>query len=217
MTNFRKLPAVTMTATILGVLVLSFSVRSWAGEKNEDPMPEGISPKQWKEITKVNATTWQIEIHLDMPTLNPQAVQFAILDKDPALDYKAHLKRVTTLNRQQLESADSEPWKKMLRYVQMKVDWDNGFNKVTGADLVLLTTPPGVVISSNGPAGKKWVVTKCRDIDGRPVCWSIPIEVKIGKRENVTLNKDNTFDLQTPYDAAMNEPESARPATKSSP
>ena len=93
----------------------------------------------------------------------------------------------------------------------MKVDWDSGFSSITGQDVGLLTNCPGpnssaIVVSSNGPAGKKWLVTKCVDIDLRPYCWCIPVEVKIGKHVFVTLDKNNTFDLQPPYDAAMNEP-----------
>jgi hypothetical protein len=48
-----------------------------------------------------------------------------------------------------------------------------------------------------------WVITKAVRIKGRPVCWRIPVEVKTGKQVTITLNKDNTFDLQTPDDDAM--------------
>ena len=112
-------------------------------------------------------------------------------------------------------------WKEQVRYVQMKVDWDNCFKNVTGENVALLTNRPGasssgIVISSNEPAGKKWVVTKCVDIDQRPYCWCIPVDVKIGKQADVKLDKSNTFDLQTPYDTAMKEPnlDGDKPQTK---
>ena len=110
-------------------------------------------------------------------------------------------------SRQQLEKADTKPWKELVRVAQLKGDWDNGFKDVTGENLSLLTKQPGTVLSSNRPDGKKWVVTKTVDIEGRPVCWCIPVEVKIGKRVYVTFKKSNTFDLQTPYDDAMREPD----------
>jgi hypothetical protein len=88
----------------------------------------------------------------------------------------------------------------------MEVAWNAGFQKVTGDNLWLLTNP-GNVLTSNAPAGKKWVIAKTVRIKEQPVCWSIPIEVKIGKPVNVTLNKSNTLDLRTPYNDVMREPD----------
>ena len=34
---------------------------------------------------------------------------------------------------------------------------------------------------SNSPTGKKWIVTKIVVLDGKPICWCIPVEVKIGE------------------------------------
>lgn len=89
----------------------------------------------------------------------------------------------------------------------MLVSWDFGFRKVTGDRLWLLTTRPrgSFGLSSNGPAGKKWIVTKTVHVKGKPVCWCIPIEVKTGHGVEVTLNAGNTFDLKTLYDKAMRE------------
>jgi hypothetical protein len=75
---------------------------------------------------------------------------------------------------------------------------------VTGDNLWLLTQP-GNNLSSTSPAGKKWVATKTVRIKGRPICWSIPIEVKTGKQVTVTFNEGNTFDLQTSYDDVMKQ------------
>jgi hypothetical protein len=182
------------------------------GKSTKDRAPQIPSPKQIVEITRMEVATWQLELHLDMPKLDPQAVQYAIFDEDPASEYKAQIKRMQKPNRQQLENADTQLWKEQVRNVQMKVDWDNGFKNVTGENITLLTNRPGarssgIVVSSNGPSGKKWVVTKTVDIDGRPYCWSIPVEVKIGKHVFVKLGENNTFDLQSPYDTAMKEPQ----------
>ena len=52
---------------------------------------------------------------------------------------------------------------------QMKTDLDNGFKDVTGENLYLLTKK-GTELSSNGPVGQKWVVTRTVDMrDDRSV------------------------------------------------
>ena len=70
-----------------------------------------------------------------------------------------------------------------------------GFRAVHGNNLSLLIQHSdkdfpgsGAGIRSNGPAGKKWVVTKTVHLDGKPpVCWCIPVEVKKGEQVEVTL------------------------------
>jgi hypothetical protein len=114
-----------------------------------------------------------------------------------------------THNRQQLEKADKEARREQLRAIQMTVGWDLGFKKVTGDDLYLLVKGPGYSrtgMSSNAPGGKKWIVTKTVQIEGKPVCWCIPVEVKTGKSIDVTFDKSNTFDLRSAYDRAMQAP-----------
>jgi hypothetical protein len=213
MTNAIRLTVGPVIAIMLVFQLVIAGSRLPAAENKHDsasqlPFP---SAKQLQQIVKTQAETWQLHLRLDMPAMDPQAVQFAILDHDPAPAYKTHIKQMRKSHLQQLDSADTKPWKDQIRFILMKIDWDSGFASVTGVDLFLLTNSPrakssGTVLSSTEPAGKKWIVTKCVDIDGRPYCWSIPVELKIGKPVFVTLDKSNTFDLQRPYDAAMNEP-----------
>lgn len=66
-------------------------------------------------------------------------------------------------------------------------------------------------ISSNSAGGKRWVVSKTVQIDGKPACWCIPVEVETGKEVKVTLDKDNMFDLRAAYDKAMKEPADETP------
>jgi hypothetical protein len=179
-----------------------------------------LSAKRLEQIKRWQDKTWAINIQLDMPTLEPQAIQYAILDKDPAPKYTAHIKEMQKFNRQQLQEADTEEWKKLVRAAQLEGDWNHAvFRDVTGDNLSMLT-PPGRVVTaawftftaekkrgdaadatktrapvSDAPTGKKWIVTKTVRINGEPVCWSIPVEVKIGKPVYVTLNKSNTFNL----------------------
>ena len=65
------------------------------------------------------------------------------------------------------------------------------------------------MVSSNDPGGKKWIVTKIVNINGKPVCWCIPVEVKTGEEINVTFNEKNTFDLKNIYDKTMEERDDA--------
>jgi hypothetical protein len=187
-----------------------------------------LSAKQLEEIKRMQAMTWAVNIRLDLPTLEPQALQYTILDKDPALAYAAEIRKMQKFNRQQLQQADTKEWKEVVRSAQMEVAWNHaGFRDVTGDNLSLLTQPGHFVTASlatvekkrrvttdstkttprvsNAPGGKKWVVTKTVRIEGQPVCWSIPIEVKTGQQATVTFNKGNTFDLQTPYDKTMKQ------------
>ncbi len=90
----------------------------------------------------------------------------------------------------------------------MTVGWNLGFKKVTGDKLYLLAKGPRsskTTLSSNSPGGKKWFVTKTVRIDGKPVCWCIPVELAKGKRIEVTFEKSNTFDIQRVFDDAMQE------------
>lgn len=177
------------------------------------------------EKEKVKKETWQIRLDLNMPSLNPQAVQYAILDKDPVPDFIVQIKSMMNgFNLQQ--HANDEATKEQLRRLQMTMAWDLGFKKVTGDELCLLTKQPGMNFSghstlSNGPAGTKWIVTKTVHIEGKPVCWCIPVQVKTGSEATVTFNESNTFDLKTIFDKTIQEsadatPQSSKAETKAS-
>ncbi len=174
-------------------------------EVGKDQSAPLLSDKLMEQITQQRAKTWQIQLHLDMPSLEPGAVQYAVLDKDPVPGYIAQIKLLRKFHNQQLEQADTKTMERPGGVAQMKTDWDNGFKDVTGENLYLLTKK-GTELSSNGPVGQKWVVTRTVDIEGRPVCWSIPTEVKTGEKNDLTFDKSNTFDLQTLYDKVMKEP-----------
>jgi hypothetical protein len=173
-------------------------------ENGKEQSASLVSDKQLDQITKLQATTWQIVFHLDFPGLQPEAVQYAILDKDPVPGYTAQVKLVRQAFRQQIEQADTKSWKEKARIAQMRHSWDSGFKDVNGANLYLLTNK-GTVLAANSGAGKKWIVSRTVDVEGRPVCWCIPVELKIGEKIDISFDKSNTFDLQTPYDKAMGQ------------
>ncbi len=180
-------------------------------KKSEGEAPS-LSAAEKEDMKRLEGEAWQLSIDLDMPSLEPQAVQFAILDKDPVPDFIAHVQKMQSFSRRRLEKAASEARKEQLRAVDMTFSWDFGFEKVTGHDLAMLTntgdplSKSAAGIMSNGPGGKKWIVTKIVQIKGKPVCWCIPIEVTTGKSAHVTLSKSNTFDLQTVYDNTLRGP-----------
>ncbi len=167
-----------------------------------------LSPSEKENMKRIEGETWRIVMDLNMPSLEPQSVQYAILDKDPVPAFMARVERMRTFTGQQLERAGNEARKEQLHAIQMQVSWDLGFREVTGDRLYLLAKRPDRRFSrhsnqSNAPAGKKWIVTKTVAIEGKPVCWCIPVDVQTGKSTNVTLENNNRFDLQTAYKKAM--------------
>ncbi len=51
-------------------------------------------------------------------------------------------------------------------------------------------------MSSNGPAGRKWLTSKVTWQDGKPICWCVPVDAEIGKEVGVELNPTNVIDLE---------------------
>jgi outer membrane lipoprotein-sorting protein len=148
-------------------------------------------------------------VNLDAPDLTPPAVQCAVLDKDPVSGLRHTIKRMEGFYKSRLEQAKDASQKEMERAVQMSVAWDSGFADVKGNELYLLTATSEIGLMSNAPAGRKWVVTKIVHVEGKPVCWCLPVEVKAGEPAKVTLTGDNTFDLAAVFDDALGVTEKA--------
>jgi hypothetical protein len=161
---------------------------------------------QDKDLERWKRSTWQMTLKLDTPNLVPPAVQWTLLDKDPVPGFGARVKKMQGYKKQ-LERVDDEARKELFRSSQMTVCWDLGFKEVTGDQVNLLISAPGVYegVSSNAPSGKKWFVTKIVRIKGKPVCWCIPVTVETGKETQVTLTENNMFDLESAFDKAMRE------------
>ena len=103
-----------------------------AGNKHRSiPVFSDVDIKRWQ------SETWQMTVDLDMPNLKPQAVQFAILDKDPVPDFIATIKRMKKNSLKQLEKADNKARKEQLNDITMIVSWDSGFKNVSGDRLYL--------------------------------------------------------------------------------
>jgi hypothetical protein len=162
--------------------------------------------EQWK------STTWQIRPSLDVPDLDPEAVQIAVLDADPIERYRQAIAWDREKYRTALGAETDAAKRDMVKTVQMAGTWDLLFREVTGDQLHLLV-PSHVrgndgrvrmqIISSSGPGGRKWVATKVVYRGGKPVCWCVAVETVMGKESSVELKGGNTLDLQGMYERFM--------------
>jgi len=173
-------------ALTFAVISLVEALNAWAAE----------SPK-----------VWVLQISLDSPDLVPPAVQWALLDHDPVPEYKNRIAKSRAFNAKRLSEAKSESRMRIERGAQMSVAWDRSFRSVTGDQVHLLTSAPGVTqaLSSDEGEGPRWIVTKTVSIHGEPVCWCIPIETQLGANLDIKLKEKNRFDLLGVYESAMRE------------
>lgn len=118
---------------------------------------------------------WRLAIRLDGTGLDIPALQYALFSEDPKELLKQRMQR---------------------RPGPAPILWDLLFTQVTGDDVGLLISNPNSMVGmmSNGPGGKKWLVTKVSTQGGKAYCWSIPFETD-AEGEAIVLNKDNVMDL----------------------
>jgi len=180
------------------LLALMFAVSTVIGPSN----PRAAEPPN----------VWVLQISLDSPDLVPPAVQWALLDHDPVPEYKNRIAKSRAFNAKRLSEAKSESRMRIERGAQMSVAWDRNFRSVTGDQVHLLTTAPGVTqaFSSDADEGPRWLITKTVSILGEPVCWCIPIETQVGVNLHIKLTEKNRFDLLGVYESAMRDPAPAK-------
>ncbi|MBP7053790.1 MAG: hypothetical protein KBE65_22490 [Phycisphaerae bacterium] len=184
----------------------SFDVQKVALDNGMEVVRADGKPKEAKaSVLHGEEATWTLEQSLDMPELDPPAVQWAIVDENPLSDFIQRLEK----NRRGLATrvnVATDRQRDAVRYAQISVNWDIGFRKITADNLYLLTPAPRGTFSlrANTPAGTKWVVTKVVTIDKKPFCWCVPIEAKGGRSIPVVLNKESILDLTQVYDKVMN-------------
>lgn len=139
------------------------------------------------EMAIIEESTWWIWIDTDVRDLYQAGIQYALLDEDPLRLYQANL----GILRSNPKIGDEA-----LRRI---VAWNAVFEKVNGVEVGLL--PPisenQFSLRSNGPEGKKWLVTKVANrSNGEPVCWSLPVQVKKGGKYRLRLDETNYLDLK---------------------
>ena len=165
---------------ICGVLFLIFSGLNFAESKKDE----------------FKRTHYIIDIKLQMPGLDPPAVQMAVFYEDPVNYFDQHL-RIAKVNSY-VSDPNFDPTGWMLGC------WDGSFRMISGDRLYLLTMEPVRYTSSD--IGKKvWIVTKAARVGEKPVCWRIPLKVKFGKEYQVVLSKNNQFDLEGTFNKIMSD------------
>ncbi len=209
-TAFRELDARGVAAapyerTIQG-RTLSFNVRKVALDNGMEVLRADGKPREAKApVPHGEEVTWILEQSLDMPELNPPAVQWAIVDENPLPDFIQRLEK----NRRGLATranAASARQRDTVRCAQISANWDIGFRKITADNLYLLTPAPRGTFSfmANTPPGEKWFVTKVVTIDKKAFCWCVPVEAKDDRSIPLVLNKENILDLTQVYDKVVN-------------
>ena len=150
---------------------------------------------------------WVLQISLDDADLVPPAVQWALLDHDPAPEYRNRIAKSRAYNTKRLRETKSESQMRIERSAHISVAWNRAFRSVTGDQVHLLTSAPGVTqsLSSDADDGPRWIVTKTLSVHGEPVCWCIPIETQAGAVLTVKLTAKNRFDLLGVYESAMRD------------
>ena len=151
------------------------------------------------QADEVMYKNWRIKLKLDMPGLSPAAAIWTIFDKDPIPDFKERVKRVKELFTQDIESTAGEEEISIMTNAQIRVTWNAVFREVTGDRVYLLSGLPGTAqsFSSDTKPGLKWIVTKVVFVEGKPVCWAVPVEVKSDTMVDVVFDKDSVIDLVT--------------------
>ncbi len=162
-----------------------------------------------QDIQDWKNSTWQIRPILSMPDLDPEAAQLAVLDSDPIDSYRKALVQNRERFRQEIEAEDDPSKRSLLKTAQMTSAWDRLFKATTGDQVYLLVPSRSrtnesltrtFLISSNNPAGRRWLATKVVYHGNSPACWCVQVETVIGKEVQVELRGDNAIDLQRLYD-----------------
>ena len=187
---------IIMVPRLVSILIIILASGYWIVVSSADKFPLQLQPESF----------WRVNITLDVPNLIPPSVSLAIVSKDPVPAFVARIKQVRDIYKKQ--SPETDPIKnERLRSVEMSVNWEQAIHDVLQANERLNTLVPNGqhVSGSSGPAGKKWVVTRVVQINGKPICWYLPVEVKSGEEIKVTLTEDNAFDIGSLYDNAMQQ------------
>jgi RNA polymerase sigma factor (sigma-70 family) len=170
-----------------------------------DELPGAGGPATRGKGGKVQDEIWRMAMSLRASKRLPSAVQWAMFDHDPVPAFKSRIKKLRWVYREQLRRAKDQAAKEEIRKGWMVVQWDSGFKEIPGDRVHLLTADHPYPLTSNGPDGKKWIATKVQMAGDKPVCWSVPVELKYGEEVKVTLTEKNALDLGAAIDTALRE------------
>ncbi len=162
------------------------------------------SPFSEKELEEMKKKYASIKVVLDIPDLDPQAIEFAYFDFDPVPAVKERAKSYARTYKDYIKEHNTEEAKKQFHEVYTRFMWDDAFKDISG-DEVQILTKGGASRGSNVADKKLWVVTKVRKINDEPICWCIPVMPEIGKEITVTLSKATAYDVSNDFDNALAE------------
>jgi hypothetical protein len=141
--------------------------------------------------------SWRLRVRFSVSSLRLRhAIQYGIFCEDPLERFPPDLSRVANVYQAKLSEVNDPEKKKALRRIQLAAAWNNLFRALRG-DQVYLLIPDcsDIALMSNAPAGKKWLVTKPVQVNGRSVCWSVPFEAVTGEEVEINLTEANLLDL----------------------
>ncbi len=140
---------------------------------------------------------WRIELSLCMNEIDPPAVQWAAFVEDPITMFGKELIRIHSFYHHLNNFSKDRTWKRNIRLAHLISCWDSIFRYVGGNEVYLATEVPGVTLlfSSINLLNKVWIATKAIMVFGEPVCWYLPIKVKVGVLNEIYLSEDNIIRL----------------------
>ncbi|HOP31672.1 MAG TPA: hypothetical protein PKZ64_19025 [Spirochaetota bacterium] len=143
-----------------------------------------------KQVNEWKRTTWRLNILLKSEKVRGGAVQFAIIESDPREAFKKDYKKLKDRSIEEKRyDADTEL---SLAFVA----WDIQFRGVNGDEVYLLLKGDMNGFSSNKPDKRYYLVTKAALVNEKPCVWFIPLKVKTGNEQDVTLSDSNVIYLQ---------------------
>jgi len=143
---------------------------------------------------------WEVKIRLDLPALDPEAIQIGVLEFDPAEKFMQKFNM--TYLTEQLKKATDDKTKTMQINSAIQVTWNRLFGDVKASELYLLTKDLFVlsrVTDYTKPKSKMWLVSKMFYLDNKPYCYIIPMELENRSKLQFTLNSTNLTSLTDIY------------------
>jgi len=155
--------------------------------------------------------SWGVHPELAAPDLFPPAVMFSIFDSDPRSKFRDTLHEMSAKQNEQVFDLPPGLTQQLMRQGLLSAAWDGVFHEVRGDKIGLLsrnessqTTSEAaranrayaVMIKSTEPPGRKWLVTRTVQHEGKAVCWCIPVDVQSGTTVNVSLTLENMIALE---------------------
>lgn len=139
--------------------------------------------REWKE------TTWRLNIMLKSQIVHGGAVQFAVKENDPRESFKKDYEKLKEkMHKDSRYSPESET-------AILSVAWDKQFGDVKGDEIYILFKNDMCGFSSNTESRKLYLVTKTAFVNEKPAVWVIPVDVKIGAEQDITLDDSNVVYL----------------------